>query len=141
MLISVFRQKNLALGAAHGRNKEMHKGKLLLMSVAAMLVATPAFAQTSAKIGVLNDRSGLYADLAGEGSVIAANMAVEDFDAKAKGIDVTIVSADHQNKPDVGSNIVRQWVDTEAVNVVVDVPTSSVEIGRASCRERVCQYV
>src|SRR3546814_2733536 len=70
MLISVFRQKNLALGAAHGRNKEMHKGKLLLISVAAMLVATPAFAQTSAKIGVLNDRSGLYADLAGEGSVI-----------------------------------------------------------------------
>src|SRR3546814_3400910 len=68
MLISVFRQKNLALGAAHGRNKEMHKGKLLLMSVAAMLVATPAFAQTSAKIGVLNDRSGLYADLAGERS-------------------------------------------------------------------------
>src|SRR3546814_18269840 len=68
MLISVFRQKNLALGAAHGRNMEMHKGKLLLMSVAAMLVATPAFAQTSAKIGVLNDRSGLYADLAGERS-------------------------------------------------------------------------
>src|SRR3546814_11739593 len=55
-------------------------------------------------------------------------MAVEDFDAKAKGIDVTIVSADHQNKPDVGSNIVRQWVDTEAVNVVVDVPTSSVAL-------------
>src|SRR3546814_5679536 len=100
------------------------------MSVAARLVATPAFAQTSAKIGVLNDRSGLYADLAGEGSVIASNMAVEDFDAKAKGIDVTIVSADHQNKPDVGSNLVRHWVDTEAVNVVVDVPSSS-EIGRA----------
>src|SRR3546814_17357825 len=93
-----------------------------------MLVATPALAQTSAKIGVLNDRSGLYADLAGEGSVIAANMAVEDFDAKAKGIDVTIVSADHQNKPDVGSNIVRQRVDTEAVNVVVDVQTSSVAL-------------
>src|SRR3546814_18633803 len=93
-----------------------------------MLVATPALAQTSAKIGVLNDRSGLYADLAGEGSVIAANMAVEDFDAKAKGIDVTIVSADHQNKPDVGSNIVRQWVDTEAVYVVVDVPTSPVAL-------------
>src|SRR3546814_10282751 len=55
-------------------------------------------------------------------------MAVEDFDAKAKGIDVTIVSADHQNKPDVGSNIVRGWVDTEGVNVVVDVPTSSVAL-------------
>src|SRR3546814_6015925 len=99
----------------------MQKGKLLLASIAAMLVATPAFAQTAVKIGVLNDRSGIYADLAGEGSVIAARMAVEDFDAKTKGIDVTFVSADHQNKPDVGSNIVRQWVDTEGVNVVVDV--------------------
>src|SRR3546814_7978927 len=106
----------------------MQKGKLLLVSIAAMLVATPAFAQTSVKIGVLNDRSGIYADLAGEGSVIAARMAVEDFDAKTKGIDVTFVSADHQNKPDVGSNIVRQWVDTEGVNVVVDVPTSSVAL-------------
>src|SRR3546814_12542631 len=103
----------------------MQKCKLLLASIAAMLVATPAFAQTSVKIGVLNDRSGIYADLAGEGSVIAANMAVEDFDAKAKGIDVTIVSADHQNKPDVGSNLVRGWVDTAGVTVVVTVPTSS----------------
>src|SRR3546814_16869743 len=85
MLISVFRQKNLALGAAHGRNKEMHKGKLLLMSVAAMLVATPAFAQTSAKIGVLNDRSGLYADLAGAGSVIAANIAAERSEERRVG--------------------------------------------------------
>src|SRR3546814_9178875 len=55
-------------------------------------------------------------------------MAVEDFDAKTKGIDVTFVAAGHQNKPDVGSNIVRQWVDTEGVNVVVDVPTSSVAL-------------
>jgi len=106
----------------------MQKAKLLLVSVAALLVATPAFAQTSVTIGVLNDRSGLYADLAGEGSVIAARMAVEDFKAGEKGIDVNIVSADHQNKPDVGSNIVRQWVDTEGVNVVVDVPTSSVAL-------------
>ena len=106
----------------------MQKAKLLLVSVAAMLMAAPAFAQTSVTIGVLNDRSGLYADLAGEGSVIAARMAVEDFKAGDKGIDVTIVSADHQNKPDVGSNIVRQWVDTEGVNVVVDVPTSSVAL-------------
>src|SRR3546814_11672938 len=106
----------------------MQKGKLLLASIAAMLVATPAFAQTSVKIGVLNDRSGIYADLAGEGSVIAARMAVEDFDAKTKGIDVTFVSADHQSKPNDRSNIVRQWVDTEGVNVVVDVPTSSVAL-------------
>src|SRR3546814_3593806 len=69
MLISAFRQTNLARGAAHGRKQKMQKGKLLLASIAAMLVATPAFAQTAVKIGVLNDRSGIYADLAGEGSV------------------------------------------------------------------------
>ena len=69
------------------------------------------------KIGVLNDRSGVYADLSGEGSVVAARMAVEDFDAAAKGINVEIVSADHQNKPDVASNIARQWYDEDGVDV------------------------
>jgi branched-chain amino acid transport system substrate-binding protein len=77
------------------------------------------------KIGVLNDRSGTYSDLAGEGSVVAARMAVEDFKAAEKGIDVTIVSADHQNKPDVASNLARQWYDAEGVDVIADVPTSS----------------
>ena len=66
-------------------------------------------ADDAVKIGVLNDRSGIYADLAGEGSVVAAQMAVEDFGAAAKGINVEIVSADHQNKPDIASNIARQW--------------------------------
>ena len=69
------------------------------------------------KIGVLNDRSGVYADLSGEGSVVAARMAVEDFDAAAKGINVEIVSADHQNKPDIASNIARQWYDQDGVDV------------------------
>jgi branched-chain amino acid transport system substrate-binding protein len=77
------------------------------------------------KIGVLNDRSGVYADLSGEGSVVAARMAVEDFDAASKGINVEIISADHQNKPDIASNIARQWYDTEGVDLIVDVPTSS----------------
>ena len=77
------------------------------------------------KIGVLNDRSGVYADLSGEGSVVAARMAVEDFDAAGKGINVEIVSADHQNKPDIASNIARQWYDEDGVDVIVDVPTSS----------------
>ncbi len=80
------------------------------------------------KIGVLNDRSGLYADLTGEGSAIAARMAVEDFGAAAKGLNVQIVSADHQNKPDVGANIARQWYDNDAVDVIADVPTSSVAL-------------
>src|SRR3546814_19317779 len=106
----------------------MQKCKLLLASIAAMLVATPAFAQTSVKIGVLNDRSGIYADLAGEGSVIAARMAVEDFDANTKGIDVTFVSADHQNNPDFGSNIFRTWPDPYGVNILLDAPPSSVSL-------------
>src|SRR5207342_3285052 len=80
------------------------------------------------KIGVLNDMSGLYSDLSGQGSVAAARMAVEDFGAAAKGMKVEIVSADHQNKPDVGSNIARTWFDVDKVDVIVDVPTSSVAL-------------
>jgi branched-chain amino acid transport system substrate-binding protein len=80
------------------------------------------------KIGVLNDRSGLYADLSGEGSVVAAQMAVEDFDAAGKGLKVEIISGDHQNKPDIGSSLARQWIDVDKVDVIVDVPTSSVAL-------------
>ena len=80
------------------------------------------------KIGVMNDMSGLYADLTGPGSVLAARMAVEDFGAAAKGLKVEIVGADHQNKPDVGSNIVRTWIDVDKVDVIVDVPTSSIAL-------------
>lgn len=98
---------------------------LLIASAAAIVLATPALAETAIKIGVLNDRSGTYADLSGEGSVIAARMAVEDFGAAAKGIAVEIVSADHQNKPDIASNIARQWYDQDGVDIIVDVPTSS----------------
>jgi branched-chain amino acid transport system substrate-binding protein len=80
------------------------------------------------KIGVLNDRSGLYADLSGQGSVIAAQMAKEDYGADAKGMKVEIVAADHQNKPDVGSNVARQWLDVDKVDVIVDVPNSGVAL-------------
>jgi branched-chain amino acid transport system substrate-binding protein len=82
----------------------------------------------SIKIGVLNDRSSIYADVTGEGSALAARMAVEDFGAAAQGLNVQIVSADHQNKPDVGANIARQWYDNDAVDVIADVPTSSVAL-------------
>src|SRR5512147_1015895 len=80
------------------------------------------------RIGVLNDRSGLYADLSGQGSVIAAQMATEDYGAAAKGMKVEIIPADHQNKPDVGSNIARQWLDVVKVDVIVDVPNSGVAL-------------
>src|SRR5262249_55232935 len=89
----------------------------------------PAHAQISdgiVKIGVLNDESGTYAALAGPGSRVAALMAVEDFGAAAKGLKVEIVFADHQNDPEVGTKIARAWYDTEKVDVIVDVPTSSV---------------
>ncbi len=92
----------------------------------ATMTAGPLLAQDiNVKLGVLNDRSGVYADLSGEGSVVAARMAVEDFGAAEKGIKVEIVSADHQNKPDIASNIARQWYDTEGVDAILDVPTSS----------------
>ncbi len=78
------------------------------------------------KIGVMNDQSGTYADLAGPGSVVAARMAVEDFGAAKKGLKVEILVADHQNKPEVGSSIARQWYDVDKVDAIVDVPTSSV---------------
>lgn len=95
-----------------------------LGSLAAMLMASSAMA-VDIKLGVLNDRSGIYADLSGEGSVVAARMAIEDFEAAAKGINVEVISADHQNKPDVASTIARQWYDEENVDLIVDVPTSS----------------
>src|SRR5258706_13000932 len=77
------------------------------------------------KIGVLTDVSSLYADLSGQGSVIAARMAVEDFGAAKKGMKVEIISADHQNKADVGSGIARQWLDSDKVDVIVDTPNSA----------------
>jgi branched-chain amino acid transport system substrate-binding protein len=99
-----------------------------LAFAAAALFGTAAQAQVNVKIGVLNDMSSLYADISGPGAVTAAKMAVEDFNPAAHGMKVEIVGADHQNKPDVGSNIARQWLDVDHVDVIVDVPTSSVAL-------------
>src|SRR5918993_3808042 len=104
------------------------KTKYVLCALAAVAMTGAAQAQTSVKLGVLNDRSGVYSDLTGEGSVIAARMAVEDFKAPEKGIKVDIVAADHQNKPDIGASIARQWYDQDGVDVILDVPTSSVAL-------------
>jgi branched-chain amino acid transport system substrate-binding protein len=103
--------------------------RILILLAALVLAAAPAHAQISdgvVKIGVLNDQSGTYADLAGPGSVVAARLAIEDFGAAKKGLKVEVLVADHQNKPDVGSSIARQWFDADKVDVIVDVPTSSV---------------
>ena len=80
------------------------------------------------KIGVLNDQSGLYADIAGTASVWMARKAVEDFGAAAKGMKVEIIGGDHQNKPDIGLSIARQWFDVDKVDAIADVPTSSVAL-------------
>lgn len=103
-----------------------------LALVAAMAgLASVAQAQISdnvIKIGVLTDMSSLYTDLAGAGSVAAARMAVEDSGIEKRGYKVEVVSADHQNKPDVGSAIARQWYDQDKVDVIVDVPNSGVAL-------------
>ncbi len=107
------------------------KRTILSLAVAAALGAGVAEAQISdnvVKIGVLSDMSSLYADIGGPGSVVAAKMAVEDSGTEKRGYKVEVVSADHLNKPDVGSSIARQWYDTDKVDVIVDVPTSSVAL-------------
>jgi branched-chain amino acid transport system substrate-binding protein len=111
----------------------MRSSVTVAMTLAALCgAATVAHAQYSdgtIKIGVMNDQSGLYADLTGQGSVWAARKAIEDYCKTAKCHDkIEVVFADHQNKPDIGSNVVRQWYDVDKVDVVVDVPTSSVAL-------------
>jgi branched-chain amino acid transport system substrate-binding protein len=110
---------------------KLSKPTLLTLSVAAACGAAGAQAQISdnlIKIGVLSDMSSLYTDLAGAGSVIAAQMAVADSGIEKRGIKVEIVGADHQNKPDVGSNVARQWYDVDKVDVIVDTPNSGVAL-------------
>lgn len=105
--------------------------KSLAITAAMTLAAGAAHAQYTdgvIKIGVLNDQSGLYADVSGPGGTWAAKQAVEDFGADKKGMKVEVIFGDHQNKPDVGSNIARQWYDVDHVDVIVDVPTSSVAL-------------
>jgi branched-chain amino acid transport system substrate-binding protein len=96
-----------------------------------VLVCSAADAQYTdgvVKIGVLTDMASLYADNGGPGSVVAARLAVEDFGAAVKGMKVEIVSADHQNKADIGSSIANSWIDVDKVDVIVDVPNSAVAL-------------
>ncbi len=108
--------------------------KTVLASLALLLASSTAFAQSGAasdgkvKIGILNDQSGVYADFGGKSSVEAAKMAVEDFGGKVLGVPVEIVDADHQNKPDIASNIARQWYDTQQVDAIMELTTSSVAL-------------
>jgi branched-chain amino acid transport system substrate-binding protein len=99
------------------------------MALAIALAAGPAAAQTEAiKIGVLGDQSSAYSDLGGTGSVIAAEMAVEDFGKSVLGKPIEIVSADHQNKPEIGANIARRWFDRDGVLMITDLTNSAVAL-------------
>ena len=100
---------------------------------AAVLLLAPGLAQAQVsdgvvKLGVLTDMSSLYSDATGKGSLVAAQMAVADFGGKVLGKPIEVISADHQNKPDIGANIARRWYDEEKVDAVVDVPTSSIAL-------------
>src|SRR6187551_2646400 len=113
------------------RNRQMKMKLKAIAAAAALALSAGAQAQISGnvvKIGILNDQSSLYADLGGQGSVTAAKMAIEDFGAKAKGLTVEVIFADHQNKADVGSQIANKWIDSEGVDVIVDVPNSGVAL-------------
>ncbi|MGZ6097036.1 MAG: ABC transporter substrate-binding protein, partial [Myxococcaceae bacterium] len=102
-----------------------------LLALACLLPLAALAQEKVVKIGVLNDQSGLYADLGGPGSVVAAKMAAEEFGNKVAGMPIEVVSADHQNKPDVGSGIATKWYDVDKVDVIVDVPNSGVALAIA----------
>ncbi|CCE97578.1 MAG: ABC transporter substrate-binding protein [Sinorhizobium fredii] len=106
--------------------------KKLIAALAILLASsTAALADASdgkVKIGILNDQSGVYADFGGKFSYEAALMAVEDYGSKVLGVPVEVVTADHQNKPDIASNIARQWYDTEQVDSIMELTTSSVAL-------------
>src|ERR1700749_277489 len=110
-------------------------------SIAALVITTSlafaavASAQTmdkGVKVGSLGDQSGLYQDIGGPGSTVAAQMAIEDSGLLAKGWKISVIAADHQNKPDVAVNIGKQWIDVEKVDVFVDLAASNVGLAIAN---------
>src|SRR3954468_21192831 len=105
------------------------KSRVFSAAVAAfgLLLAGPVSAQ-GVKIGILNDQSGVYADYGGKWSFEAAKMAVEDFGGSVLGQKIEVISADHQNKPDLGVSIARRWYEVEGVNMIPELTTSSVAL-------------
>src|SRR5437588_8914648 len=102
---------------------------LLLATALTLAASGTTFAQDKTiKVGVLTDNSGLYSDLGGAGSTLAAQMAIEDSGMAAKGWKIDLISADHQNKPDIATTIARQWIDVEKVDVLMDVLNSGVAL-------------
>jgi branched-chain amino acid transport system substrate-binding protein len=111
------------------KNKNHILASLLIGTALSLASVGLAAAQDkTVKIGALSDQSGLYADLGGPGSTLAAQMAIEDSGLTAKGWKIDLISGDHQNKPDIGTAIARQWFDVDKVDVIVDVPNSGVAL-------------
>src|SRR2546425_1005009 len=100
----------------------------MVFLVSLALAGTVVAQDQPIRIGVLNDQTSVYADFQGRGSVLAAQMAVEDYGAKAAGRRIDVVFADHQNKPDVGSVVARKWLDQDGVDLIVDIPNSAVAL-------------
>src|SRR5271166_944221 len=124
-----------ALTQVQGRHRTPREDRMLRLVVAATLFGmmwSPANAEMNGatRIGVLNDMSSVYSDFQGPGSVVAAQMAAEEFGKQSKR-KVEILSADHQNKPDIGAEIARRWFDVEGVDMIIDVPNSAVALAVA----------
>ncbi|MDH2386752.1 ABC transporter substrate-binding protein [Bradyrhizobium sp. CER78] len=105
----------------------MKSGFLVAVTACSVMLAAPAMAQ-GVKIGVLNDQSGVYADYGGKYSVEAAKMAIEDFGGEVLGQKIEMVTADHQNKPDLATSIARRWYDADGVDMITELTTSSVAL-------------
>jgi branched-chain amino acid transport system substrate-binding protein len=115
--------------------------KNLIASLALLLASSTAALAAGAsdgkvKIGILNDQSGVYADYGGKYSVEAAKMAIEDFGGEVLGKKIELVTADHQNKPDLAVSIARRWYDVEGVDMITELTTSSVALAVQDCRIR-----
>ncbi len=105
------------------------KSLMSAVALATLTLGGTAYAQDkTVTLGVLNDMSGLYADIGGPNSVVAANMAVEDSGLKQKGWTIRVLAGDHQNKPDIGASVTRQWADVEKLDMVTDTPNSGVAL-------------
>jgi branched-chain amino acid transport system substrate-binding protein len=107
-----------------------------IIAAASVLLVSGAQAQEKVRIGVLNDQSGVFATYQGIGSVVAAQMAVEDYGGKAGGKPVEVVSADHQNKTDVGVAIARRWYENESIDAIFDLPNSAIALAVAGMSEQ-----
>ncbi|BAQ49676.1 MULTISPECIES: ABC transporter substrate-binding protein [Methylobacterium] len=116
------------LSRALARTTALAAGLAFAVAAQAQNAAPKGASDGVVKIGILNDQSGVYADFGGRGSVEAAKMAVEDFGGKVLDVPVQIVDADHQNKPDIASNVARQWYDTDKVDAIMELTTSSVAL-------------